>query len=76
MNLPNKLTILRIILIPICMIFIVLNAIPDFWSRIIASALFIITALTDMLDGKIARKRNLVTISANFLIPLLISFLL
>jgi len=51
------------------MIFIVLNAIPDFWSRIIASALFIITALTDMLDGKIARKRNLVTNFGKFLDP-------
>lgn len=57
------------ILIPICMLFIVLEAIPDFWGRIIAAILFVLTALTDMLDGMIARKRNLVTNFGKFLDP-------
>ena len=54
MNLPNKLTILRTILIPFFLIFIY----TDFWGKgnaYIAVAIFIIASLTDLLDGKIAR---------------------
>jgi CDP-diacylglycerol--glycerol-3-phosphate 3-phosphatidyltransferase len=69
MNLPNKLTVFRIIMVPVCMFFIVFTGIPDFWARVISAAIFIITAATDMLDGMIARKYNLITDFGKFLDP-------
>lgn len=69
LNLPNKLTIFRIAMVPVCMFFIVLTAMPDLWARVISAAIFIITAATDMLDGMIARKQNLVTDLGKFLDP-------
>ena len=65
MNLPNKLTILRVILIP----FFVFFLISPFFDYI-ALAIFIIASLTDMADGKIARKYNLVTNFGKFMDPL------
>ncbi len=69
MNLPNKLTILRIILVPFCMFFIAFTGMNDTVCRLIALVLFSLTSLTDMLDGKIARKYNLVTDFGKFLDP-------
>lgn len=69
MNLPNKLTILRIILVPFCMFFIAFTGMNDTACRLIALVLFSVTSLTDMLDGKIARKYNLVTDFGKFLDP-------
>ena len=69
MNLPNKLTILRTILIPFFLIFIY----TDFWGKgnaYIAVAILIIASLTYLLDGKIARKYNLVTNFGKFMDPL------
>jgi len=68
MNLPNKLTIFRVILIP----FFVLSLQPSFGQigRYIAVAIFIIASLTDLLDGKIARKYNLVTNFGKLMDPL------
>ena len=67
MNLPNKLTLLRIILIPIFMVVL-------YWgfpgATYAALAIFIIASLTDLLDGKIARKYNLVTDFGKFADPL------
>lgn len=71
MNLPNKLTILRMILLPFVMASIIFPIFSgDIIWRLVAAALFGITALTDMLDGKIARKYNLVTDFGKFLDPL------
>ena len=71
MNLPNKLTCLRMIMIPFFLIFLIFPGICGFTaSRIIAAALFALTAFTDMLDGKIARKYNLITDFGKFLDPL------
>ena len=73
LNLPNKLTVLRMILIPICMIFIiypVFGAEDRILWRIVAAAVFGLTALTDMIDGKIARKYNMITDFGKFLDPL------
>lgn len=70
MNLPNKLTVLRIILIPFVMFFYLASFIPNGIGKIIALAIFIIAALTDLLDGKIARKYNLVTNLGKFLDPI------
>ena len=75
MNLPNKLTCLRMIMIPFFLFFMIF---PDIFptqysiviSRLIAAALFGATAFTDMLDGKIARKHNLVTDFGKFMDPL------
>ena len=68
MNLPNKLTIFRVILIPFFIVFLLVPITPvDKW---IAPAIFIIASLTDLLDGKIARKYNLVTNFGKFMDPL------
>ena len=69
MNLPNKLTVARIILVPFCMFFIAFTGMNDTAARIIALVLFSLTSLTDMLDGKIARKYNLITDFGKFLDP-------
>ena len=67
MNLPNKLTILRIILVPIMVIVPYFN-IPN--ALIIADIIFIIASITDKLDGTIARKNNQVTNFGKFLDPI------
>lgn len=58
MNLPNKLTVLRIILTPFYLAAMLLSFKYNYF---VAAAIFIVASLTDMLDGKIARKRNLIT---------------
>lgn len=72
MNLPNKLTIFRIILIPFLLVFILFDFIPlDLQiRRYIATAIFIIASATDALDGHIARKYNLITNFGKFMDPL------
>ena len=68
MNLPNKLTMFRVILIPFFVVFLLVDITSvDNW---IALAIFIIASLTDLLDGKIARKYNLVTNFGKFMDPL------
>lgn len=68
MNLPNKLTVLRVIMIPLVMVFYMVNAIP--YGKIIALVLFVLAAITDFLDGYIARKNNWVTDFGKFLDPI------
>ena len=68
MNLPNKLTILRVILIPFFLVFLMVDGIPG--GKWISLAIFIVASLTDMLDGKIARKYNLITNFGKFMDPL------
>ena len=68
MNLPNKLTLLRVALIPVFVAVIFITAIP--YRFLIAAALFALASFTDMLDGKIARKRGLVTDFGKLLDPL------
>ena len=70
MNLPNKLTVLRMVLIPFVMFFYLANFIPYGIGKIAALVIFIVAALTDLLDGKIARKYNLVTNFGKFLDPI------
>lgn len=69
MNLPNKLTILRVILIPFFIFFLLVpvTGAPDKW---IALAVFIFASLTDLLDGYIARKHDIVTNFGKFMDPL------
>ena len=68
MNLPNKLTIIRVLLIPFFVFFMLVPVVPC--SNYIAVAIFIIASLTDLADGKIARKYNLVTNFGKFMDPL------
>lgn len=69
MNLPNKLTIFRVILIPF-FVFFLLAPYFEGYGNYIALAIFVVASLTDMLDGKIARKCNLITDFGKFMDPL------
>jgi CDP-diacylglycerol---glycerol-3-phosphate 3-phosphatidyltransferase len=76
-NLPNKLTLLRIFLIPLILLFLIpipgcsqWNAFLDVAGRLIAFFLFLLAALTDLVDGHIARKHNMVTNLGRFLDPI------
>lgn len=68
MNLPNKLTILRVILIPFFLVFLMVPGIPA--GKWIALGIFLVASLTDCLDGYIARKYNLITNFGKFMDPL------
>ncbi len=69
MNLPNKLTTLRVLMIPFFVIFMLTN-LGGAYANYIAVAIFIVASLTDLLDGKIARKYHLVTNFGKFMDPL------
>ena len=81
MNLPNKLSVLRLIMVPIFMVVMLLPAFCDFSAtadmalNIVGVLLFIAASFTDMLDGKIARKYNLITDFGKFLDPLADKFM-
>lgn len=68
MNLPNKLTLLRTILVPFFLLFLFLTAVPYHYT--IALLIFAVAAITDAFDGHLARKHNLVTNFGKFLDPL------
>ena len=68
MNLPNKLTVFRVFCIPAFVVCMLVDSIP--YNNYIALAIFITASLTDLLDGKIARKYNLVTNFGKFMDPL------
>lgn len=81
MNLPNKLTVLRLIMVPIFMVVMLLPAFADFSEitdmilTVIGAFLFIAASITDMLDGKIARRDGLITDFGKFLDPLADKFM-
>lgn len=68
MNLPNKITIFRVCMIPIFLIFLLVPRIP--YGQYVAAAIFILAALSDALDGYLARKNNLITNFGKFMDPL------
>ncbi len=68
MNLPNKLTMLRIIIVPLFVLFVAAR--ENTVYQLIALALFVIASVTDLLDGKIARSRNMVTDFGKFMDPI------
>ena len=70
MNLPNKLTTLRVFMIPFFVFFLLYQGGENTTFRMISLVLFIVASLTDLLDGKIARKYNLVTNLGKFMDPL------
>ena len=81
MNLPNQLTLLRVVLVPVTVVFLLFPRIfgmgenAALWARLAAAAAFSLTALTDMLDGKIARKYHLITNFGKFMDPLADKFM-
>ena len=77
MNLPNKLTVLRLCLVPVLLIvgFLPSTVIPFYISCVICAFLFIGTAITDMLDGRIARRDGLITDFGKFLDPVADKFI-
>ena len=70
MNLPNKLTVFRMILIPVMVVFMLIPSLAGSASNYIALAIFVIASLTDLFDGMIARKYNLITDFGKFMDPL------
>ena len=67
MNLPNKLTMLRILMIPV---FVIFALIQQQWAQYVALLIYIVACFTDTLDGKIARARHLVTNFGKFADPI------
>lgn len=73
MNLPNRLTVIRLALVPLILVVLLL---PVSWiTNVLGAAVFLAAALTDLLDGKIARKRGIVTDFGKFLDPLADKFM-
>lgn len=70
MNLANKITVARVIMIPVFLIVLLAGVIPEPFNRYAAVAIFIVASLTDTLDGYIARSRNMVTNLGKFMDPL------
>lgn len=70
MNLPNKLTLLRVVLIPVFVVLLLLEGGQNYTLRIAALIVFCIASFTDFLDGQIARRNNLVTNFGKFMDPL------
>ncbi len=69
MNLPNRLTLIRVLLIPVFVVFMMLPVRTGPW-RIVALVIFIAASLTDLADGYIARKYNMITDFGKFMDPL------
>ena len=67
MNLPNKISLLRVAMIPV---FVVLALMPTQWAQLAALGVFCLASLTDALDGYIARSRNLITDFGKFIDPI------
>lgn len=70
MNLPNKLTLLRVVLIPVFVVLLLLEGGQNYTLRIAALIVFCVASFTDFLDGQIARRNNLVTNFGKFMDPL------
>ena len=69
MNLPNKITLTRIFMIPVFVLFFYLDVMNG-WNYLVAAIIFVLAASTDALDGHIARSRGLVTNLGKFLDPI------
>ncbi|HCT65237.1 MAG TPA: CDP-diacylglycerol--glycerol-3-phosphate 3-phosphatidyltransferase [Lachnospiraceae bacterium] len=70
MNLPNKLTMARVIMIPVFLLVLLSGVVPQPINRYIAVIIFMVASFTDYLDGHLARKYNLVTNFGKFMDPL------
>ena len=75
LNLPNTLSLIRVLLVPAFVLTLIFMRDIKIWGYIVPALVFVVTALTDMLDGKIARKYNLVTDFGKFIDPLADKFM-
>ena len=75
LNIPNTLSLIRVLLVPAFVLSLLLMREIEIWGLVVPSFIFLITALTDMLDGKIARKYNLITDFGKFIDPLADKFM-
>ena len=75
MNLPNKLSLLRVFLVPVFMVFYLCNFGLGIWQYVLAAVVYMAAGFTDFLDGSIARKYGLVTNLGKFLDPLADKFM-
>lgn len=75
LNVPNTLSLIRVVLVPVFVATLFLMREIEIWGLIIPTVVFVLTAFTDMLDGKIARKYNLVTDFGKFIDPLADKFM-
>ena len=76
LNLPNALSLIRVLLVPAFVLTLLLMREIPIWGLVVPSVIFVVTALTDMLDGHIARKYNLVTDFGKFIDPLADKFMI
>ena len=75
MNVPNTLSLVRALLVPVFVATLLFMRNISYWCCIVPTIVYILTGLTDMLDGKIARKYNLVTDFGKFIDPLADKFM-
>ncbi|MBR2612156.1 MAG: CDP-diacylglycerol--glycerol-3-phosphate 3-phosphatidyltransferase [Clostridia bacterium] len=75
LNIPNILSFVRVLLVPVFVVSLLLMRDIHIWGAIVPTIIYALTALTDMLDGKIARKYNLVTDFGKFIDPLADKFM-
>ena len=75
LNVPNTLSLVRCLLVPVFVVALLFMRDVKIWGFIVPAIIYIITGLTDMLDGKIARKYNLVTDFGKFIDPLADKFM-
>ena len=75
LNVPNTLSLIRALLVPVFVATLLFMREIDYWCCIVPTIVYILTGLTDMLDGKIARKYNLVTDFGQFIDPLADKFM-
>ena len=75
LNVPNTLSLIRVLLVPAFVATLIFMRNIEFWGFVIPTLVYIVTALTDMLDGQIARKYNLVTDFGKFIDPLADKFM-
>ena len=76
LNLPNTLSLIRVLLVPAFVLTLLLMRDIEIWGLVVPSVIFVVTAFTDMLDGKIARKYGLVTDFGKFIDPLADKFMI
>ncbi len=75
LNIPNTLSLIRVALVPLFVATLIFMRNIEIWGLIVPALVYILTALTDMLDGKIARKYNMITDFGKFIDPLADKFM-